>query len=163
MRGNGFTLVEILIVVILLGILAAVVIPQLTSAAEDAKQSAAERSRQLVQKQINLYIAEHGGAAPDEDESGSADTDNFTARLTGRTDPSGKLAAAGACGPYLASWPVNPLAPPANASEVQFGTATNGNGKTGWYFNTDTHHFKLNDAINFEAVQGAAAVLEPGG
>ena len=39
-RKTGFTLVEILIVVIILGILAAIVIPQFTNASQDAIESA---------------------------------------------------------------------------------------------------------------------------
>ena len=38
-KNRGFTLVEILIVVIILGILAAIVIPQFTSASSDARNS----------------------------------------------------------------------------------------------------------------------------
>jgi prepilin-type N-terminal cleavage/methylation domain-containing protein len=38
-RKSGFTLVEILIVVIILGILAAIVIPQFTNASEDARRN----------------------------------------------------------------------------------------------------------------------------
>jgi len=38
--ASAFTLVEILIVVIILGILAAIVIPQFTSATQDAKSAA---------------------------------------------------------------------------------------------------------------------------
>ena len=38
-RRAGFTLVEILIVVIILGILAAIVIPQFTNASQDARES----------------------------------------------------------------------------------------------------------------------------
>ena len=38
-RKSGFTLVEILIVVIILGILAAIVIPQFTNASQDARNS----------------------------------------------------------------------------------------------------------------------------
>jgi len=38
-NSRGFTLVEILIVVIILGILAAIVIPQFSSASNDARRS----------------------------------------------------------------------------------------------------------------------------
>ena len=38
-KAKGFTLVEILIVVVILGILAAIVIPQFTNASESAKAS----------------------------------------------------------------------------------------------------------------------------
>ena len=38
-RKSGFTLIEILIVVIILGILAAIVIPQFSNASNDARKS----------------------------------------------------------------------------------------------------------------------------
>ncbi len=150
MRASGFTLVEVLIVVVILGILAMVVVPQITSAVQASKESAAARIQQIVQKQIVLYKSEHGGLSPHLDETGSPDTANFVARLTGRTDPSGRLDSGGTCGPYLTSWPANPLADPAWAERVQFGRLRNGNGKTGWYFNTVTHVFKPNDALAIE-------------
>ena len=52
---KGFTLIEILIVVIILGILAAIVIPQFTNASNDAKVSAVQTTVQSVQAQLELY------------------------------------------------------------------------------------------------------------
>ena len=158
MRTSGFTLVEILIVVAILGILAMVVVPQITSAVQDSKESAAARIQQIVQKQIILYKSEHGEMSPHLDETGSPDTANFVARLTGRTDPSGRLDSNGTCGPYLTSWPANPLADPARAEEVQFGLLRNGSGATGWYYNTRMHEFKANDAISIVKEQSIIIV-----
>ncbi len=56
---SGFTLVEILIVVVILGILAAIVIPQFTSASTEAKQSALVSNLQSVRSQIELYKIHH--------------------------------------------------------------------------------------------------------
>ena len=62
---KGFTLVEILIVVIILGILAAIVIPQFTNASQDARRSSLASTVQTVRSQIELYKLQNGDQLPD--------------------------------------------------------------------------------------------------
>src|SRR5687768_12514635 len=57
----GFTLVEVLIVVIVMAILAAAVIPQLTSSAEDAKRSAGDYNVGVLRSVIQTYKTQHAG------------------------------------------------------------------------------------------------------
>jgi general secretion pathway protein G len=57
---KAFTLIEILIVVVILGILAAVVVPQFTSAADDANDAAVRSQLQTLRGQIELYRAQQG-------------------------------------------------------------------------------------------------------
>lgn len=66
MRTNrkGFTLVEILIVVVILGILAAIVVPQFTSASTEAVKGALQSQLQTVSSQLELYRVRHTGAYP---------------------------------------------------------------------------------------------------
>jgi general secretion pathway protein G len=61
---SGFTLVEILIVVVILGILAAIVIPQFTEASTEAKTSRLCTDLQSVRSQIQLYKIEHNDNFP---------------------------------------------------------------------------------------------------
>src|SRR5205085_7357056 len=56
---GGFTLVEILIVVIILGILAAIVIPQFTSASQDARKNSLTSQLQTIRSQLELYKLQH--------------------------------------------------------------------------------------------------------
>ena len=61
---KGFTLVEILIVVIILGILAAIVIPQFTNASEDARKGNMKSQLQTLRSQIELFKLQHRDSAP---------------------------------------------------------------------------------------------------
>src|SRR5687768_16346948 len=67
-RGNkktGFSVVDILIVVIILGILAADAIPQFTIASTEARWSSTASLLQTLRSQIELYKLQHGDALPD--------------------------------------------------------------------------------------------------
>ncbi|QDU72063.1 type II secretion system protein [Mucisphaera calidilacus] len=57
-RG-GFTLVEILIVVVILGVLAAMVIPQMSSATDEARIGAAIANRNAIHSAILSYFKDH--------------------------------------------------------------------------------------------------------
>ncbi|MDX2114401.1 MAG: prepilin-type N-terminal cleavage/methylation domain-containing protein, partial [Planctomycetota bacterium] len=63
-RRSGFTLVEILIVVVILGILAAIVIPQFTSASQEAIKGALQSQLQTISSQVELYRVRNAGQLP---------------------------------------------------------------------------------------------------
>ena len=52
---KGFTLIEILIVVVILGILAAIVIPQFTDASDQANVASMKSQLQTLRSQIELF------------------------------------------------------------------------------------------------------------
>lgn len=56
---QGFTLVELLIVVIILALLAAIVVPQFASTTEDAKVSSLDTTLTNVRSAIDLYYQQH--------------------------------------------------------------------------------------------------------
>jgi general secretion pathway protein G len=93
---KGFTLVEILIVVIILGILAAIVIPQFTNASQNARESSLQSTLQTLRSQIELYKLQHGDTIPNL-------VTNWTA-FTGTSTYAGQ-----SFGPYMQAIPVNPM------------------------------------------------------
>jgi len=105
--SQGFTLVEILIVVVILGILAAIVIPQFTSASETAKQSSLESQLQTIRSQLELYQVQHNGAYPTAAQLAGFDNMTKSTDVDGSTDGTD-------FGPYLQKAPVNPFTPGAN-------------------------------------------------
>ena len=125
-RTQGFTLVEILIVVVILGILAAIVIPQFTSASEEAKAGSLATQLQAIRSQLELYRAQH------HDYPELAD---MWEALTERTDIAGNVMgeqddqADFPFGPYLQQEPTNPFT---SGSEV----LANANGD--WQYDEDS-------------------------
>lgn len=61
---TGFTLIEVMIVVVTLGILAVLVVPQLANATEDATRTSIRGQLQMIDKQIELYKSEHDSDLP---------------------------------------------------------------------------------------------------
>lgn len=113
LKAKGFTLVEILIVVVILGILAAIVIPQFTSASESAKASSLVTQLQTIRSQLELYQLQHNGAYPGVDASNAfVSSADFWADLTGETNIDGTVATAASTkvyGPYLQKEITNPF------------------------------------------------------
>ena len=60
----GFTLVELLIVVIILAVLAAIIVPQFSSATIDAKEAALDANLARMRSAIELFQAQHNGKYP---------------------------------------------------------------------------------------------------
>lgn len=60
----AFTLVELMIVVAILGILAAIVLPEFQSHSQKAKEAAAKDNLRILREAILRYAAEHNDVAP---------------------------------------------------------------------------------------------------
>ncbi len=63
-KQRAFTLAELLIVVIILAILAAIIVPQFSSATVDAQESALDANLTGLRSAIELYHAQHGTLYP---------------------------------------------------------------------------------------------------
>jgi len=141
-RKSGFTLVEILIVVIILGILAAIVIPQFTNASQDARKSSLTSQLQTIRSQLELYKLQHRDSYPTDDGTTGGVWD--WTLMTTKTDDTG--AAGGLLGPYLQAPPANPINDStvadntklvATATDPTAGSDVTG-GPAGWVFVTST-------------------------
>src|SRR5256885_8392520 len=118
-RRSAFTLIEILIVVIILGILAAIVIPQFSNASNDARKSSLASTAQTMRSQIALFRLQHNDNLPGVkvlvSSGGTFNNNEFWKSMTTQTDALNAPYVAGTSltgpfGPYMQATPVNPLA-----------------------------------------------------
>ena len=137
---RGFTLVEILIIVLLLSILAMLVVPTVTDASDEARETALRSDLRTIRTQIILYRTEHPVMYPTKE--------LFVEQMTGKTYLDGSLG--GDIGPYLPEIPPNPYN---NDSTVKYGLGAGevGNGTSGWYYNSTTGNFRANDSAEHAA------------
>jgi len=121
---RAFTLVEILIVVIILGILAAIVIPQFANASTDARNANLQTTLNSVRNQIELFKGQHNDQPPQLTGMWALMLDRSDTTETSVASPVGS-----AWGPYLQAAPINPL----NAQTAV--SSNSGNDTTaGWYY-----------------------------
>ncbi|SMP48858.1 competence type IV pilus major pilin ComGC [Anoxynatronum buryatiense] len=73
---KGFTLIELIVVIAILGILALIAIPRFTGTLNNARASADDATFRVIQSAVSLYVAENGPVAAD-------GTDLFSALTTG--------------------------------------------------------------------------------
>lgn len=138
MKRHGFTLVELMIVVIILGILAAIVVPQFSEASSDAQMNSLMSNLRVIRGQIELYKLQHNGTYPD--------LTNFTTKMTQKTNPDGSTSGSPTLGPYLQRIPTNPYT---NTNDV----TTDAVGPTkAWYYDQVTGTFKANDSTPHAAL-----------
>jgi general secretion pathway protein G len=127
---RAFTLVEILIVVIILGILAAIVIPTFANASEDARRTNMRNQLQTLRGTVELYRVEHRDVVPLLITDGW-DVVTNTTTIDGAVDPDGGW------GPYLPEPPVNPLTN--SSTVVPVGSAADAT--NGWFYDEVTGAF----------------------
>lgn len=145
---KGFTLVEILIVVVILGILAAIVIPQFTNASTEAKESSLSSNIQALRSQVELYKIQHNETLP-----GSYTGVDFVTALTSKTNAAGEVGTSSThrYGPYMKTVPSNPFSLVAldsnNNGTVQeeSGTSSLGGDSHHWHFDTSTGTLRADD------------------
>ena len=150
---RAFSLVELMIVVALLGILAAMALPQFQTYTTDAKASTAKANLRIYRSAIELYTAQHNSTAPGYP-NGNPDTvpvaGAFYGQLAKATTNSGAIAEPGTpgydLGPYMKNIPENPF----NSKNVPLmlhnaqDFPQQATGDTGWIYKPATKTIKLN-------------------
>ncbi len=134
---RGFTLVEVLVVVIVLSILALVVIPEFSSATTSTKDATLKANLRAIRSQISLFKIEHNDSYPT--------YATFVNELTLASKADKSTAAIGTVGfpygPYIRAMPTNPFNDLATLKNALDGT-------TGWYYNETTGELRANDGAH---------------
>ncbi len=137
-QAQGFSLVELVIVVVIIGIVAAIAVPRISSAGTSASANALEATLTNVRKAIDIYYAEHSAYPGYVPVTGTPNGDRFKAQLTLYSDAAGNTSATKSAvykfGPYLrAPFPTN-KANNLDTVTVKANTAVANptNGSVGW-------------------------------
>src|SRR5262245_65700994 len=126
----GFTLIEILMVVTAMAIIAGVVVPQVTTVIDDAKNSAMLRDLREITMAIERYRMDHNGGAPDQIQNG------VLIQLTQKTDVDGNVGSGPQFiyGPYAREMPTNALNGLSRVFRVNSAPPASLTNRAGWIY-----------------------------
>lgn len=124
-RRTGFTLIELVVVIMILGILAGVAAPKFFSTSATATDNGIKQSLAIVRDAIELYSANKGGAMPRSDTSANFEADLAT-YIRGGKIPKFPISGSGSTSDAI----------------VKFGTTADGS--SGWMFDSATGGFIAN-------------------
>lgn len=162
---SGFTLIEMLVVVIVLGILAMIIIPQITVSTDDAKLKTLQTNLNTMRNAIELYYHQHNQVYPGAVTTADPPVDAtavtaalaFPEQLTRYTKASGATSVSKTgdfiYGPYIktATLPKNPFTEAVaivcvvDVTDITSRTADGGD-TDAWKFNVQTGVFIANDS-----------------
>ncbi|MBN1817306.1 MAG: type II secretion system protein [Sedimentisphaerales bacterium] len=133
MFNRAFTLVEILIVVSIIGILAAIVVPEYQNHAQQAAEAAAKENLRILREAIERYTVDHNGIPPGypDNDTSQAPTGIWVYRHL--VDP----------GEYLTFMPINPFKNN-HTINVSATPLVGPDGENGWIYYPPTRDFHLN-------------------
>lgn len=159
-KRAGFSMVELVIVIVILGIIAAIAIPRISSGTKNAGESALRANLATVRNAIDWYYGEHNTVFPGVKAAGGAfgvadSQEAFTNQLLLYTKSDGTVSealdAAFPYGPYVrGSFPSLPVGTNAGknnikiVSQVGLLTSTNTDDTSGWIYNPTTGQFIAN-------------------
>jgi prepilin-type N-terminal cleavage/methylation domain-containing protein len=140
-KRAGFTLIEIMIVVVILAILAATIIPQFSTSVSDSKVATMQSNLHTLRVQIQLYSLQHNGLFP-------TISNSTLPQLTGNTDVNGNLGTGGVYiyGPYVQTQiPVNPVDGNSTVTATAVFPPTAATSAGGWLYDAATGQIAPND------------------
>lgn len=146
---KGFSLVELMIVVAVLGILAAIALPEFSGHTQKAKESAAKDNLRLFREAVGRYAAQHGMSPGYYNTSQITPTFLFYAQLTKFTNTKGMASATKSqtypYSPYLSKFPVNPFNNKDTVQILANGVSfpSSATGSYGWMYQPQTKTVRL--------------------
>lgn len=143
--GRGFSLIELIIVVVIIGIIASIAVPKMSRGARSAGMNTLRMDLALLRNAIELFAMEHDGKFPDTNVSTQLTQYSNFAGTTMR--PAKKVGIGVVYGPYLKAIPVTPVGTKKGNTAIKINAVAalpDGSGTEGWEYNTVDNNIRIN-------------------
>ena len=129
---RGFSLIELTIVVLILGIIAAIIVPRFTSASDQSRDASVRTTLAYLRGQINLFRMQHNESPP---QNGCLWVLLQQPSNTGETATTAPLGTS--YGPYFRADPLNPWNNLTRANSATMDSSA------GWYYAASPRTYEL--------------------